>query len=138
MEDTKKLQLEKQANKIRQDIIKLVYSAGSGHPGGSLSITDILTYLYFEELKNLNPKDPKNPNRDRFVLSKGHCAPALYSTLKEKAFFTEKEMEDFRQVSGILQGHPDMKHIPGIDMTTGSLGQGLSAAVRDEYSGKIR
>ena len=118
MNNDKKLFLEKKANKIRKDIINLVYKAGSGHPGGSLSVTDLITYLYFEELRNINPEDPKNPDRDRFILSKGHCAPALYSALKEKNFFDEKNMNDFRQVSGILQGHPDMKNIPGIDMTT--------------------
>ena len=136
MDNTKKLELEKQANKIRQDVIKLVYSAKSGHPGGSLSIADIMTYLYFEELK-VDPKNPKAEERDRFVLSKGHCAPALYACLKEKGFFTEAEMQDFRQVSGILQGHPDMKHIPGVDMTTGSLGQGLSAAVGMGIAAKL-
>jgi len=136
MNNTKKLELEAQANKIRQDIIKLVYNAKSGHPGGSLSIADVMTYLYFEELK-VDPKNPKAEERDRFVLSKGHCAPALYACLKEKGFFTEAEMQDFRQVSGILQGHPDMKHIPGVDMTTGSLGQGLSAAVGMAIAGKL-
>lgn len=136
MNNARKLELEKQANKIRQDIIKLVYSAKSGHPGGSLSITDIMTYLYFEELR-VDPKNPKDANRDRFVLSKGHCAPALYACLKEKGFFSEEEMKDFRQVSGILQGHPDMKHIAGVDMTTGSLGQGLSAAVGMAIAGKL-
>lgn len=138
MEEAKKEDLEKKANKVRQDIIKLVYSANSGHPGGSLSITDIITYLYFEELRKIDTNNPQNPDRDRFVLSKGHCAPALYGCLKEKGFFDESQMKDFRQVSGILQGHPDMKHIPGVDMTTGSLGQGLSAAVRNEYCWKIR
>ena len=117
MEDSKKLFLENPAKKIRQNIIKLVYKANSGHPGGSLSITDILTYLYFEEM-NVDSKNPQNPNRDRFVLSKGHCAPALYSCLMEKGFFSKSNMDSFRQVNGILQGHPDMKHIPGIDMTT--------------------
>lgn len=136
MNNARKLELEKQANKIRQDIIKLVYGAKSGHPGGSLSITDIMTYLYFEELR-VDPKNPKDANRDRFVLSKGHCAPALYACLKEKGFFSEEEMKDFRQVSGILQGHPDMKHIAGVDMTTGSLGQGLSAAVGMAIAGKL-
>ena len=135
MEENKKIQLEKLANKVRQNIIKLVYSANSGHPGGSLSITDILTYLYFEELR-VNINNIKDSDRDRFVLSKGHCAPALYSVLREKGFLKEDDMKDFRQVSGILQGHPDMKHIPGVDMTTGSLGQGLSTAVRNESSWK--
>ncbi len=134
MED--ELSLKKQANKIRKNILKLVYKANSGHPGGSLSITDILTYLYFKEL-NVDPKNPKDENRDRFVLSKGHCAPALYSVLMEKGFFDETNIESFRQVDGILQGHPDMKHIPGVDMTTGSLGQGLSAACGMALSGKL-
>ena len=115
MENSKKLFLEEKANSIRKKIIKLVYKANS--PGGSLSVTDILTYLYFEEM-NVDSQNPQNPNRDRFVLSKGHCAPALYSCLIEKGFFAESNMEDFRQVNGILQGHPDMKHIPGVDMTT--------------------
>ena len=137
MDKLKKLELEKIANRVRQNIIKLVYSAGSGHPGGSLSIADIITYLYFEEMKNIDIKNPKNPDRDRFVLSKGHCAPALYSVLKEKGILTEENMKDFRQVNGILQGHPDMKHIPGIDMTTGSLGQGLSAACGMCIAGKL-
>lgn len=136
--EEKEVNLEKQANIIRQTIVKLVYGASSGHPGGSLSIADIITFLYFKELKNINLKKPKNPDRDRVVLSKGHCAPALYAALKEKGFFDESNMQNFRQVSGILQGHPDMKHIPGIDMTTGSLGQGLSAAVRNEFGWKIR
>lgn len=101
-----------------------------GHPGGSLSIADIMAVLYFSELK-INPDLEKDLNRDRFVLSKGHAAPALYATLKEKGFLTEADMKNFRQVKGILQGHPDMKHIKGVDMTTGSLGQGLSVAVRN-------
>ena len=137
MEVEKKSILEEKAKRIRENIIKLVYSAKSGHPGGSLSIADIVTYLYFEELRNIDPKNPKNPDRDRFVLSKGHCAPALYSALYEKGFFQKEYMNDFRQVSGVLQGHPDMKHIPGIDMTTGSLGQGLSTAVGMCLAGKM-
>ena len=136
MEKNKKEQLELQAKQIRKDIVELVYTANSGHPGGSLSIADIITYLYFEELK-INPNEPNNPDRDRFVLSKGHCAPALYSVLMEKGFVDKAEIKRFRQVDGILQGHPDMKHIPGIDMTTGSLGQGLSASVGMSLAGKI-
>ena len=136
MENSKKLFLEEKANNIRKNIINLVYKAGSGHPGGSLSIADIITYLYFEEL-NIDSKNPQNPVRDRFVLSKGHCAPALYSALMEKEFFAKTNIEDFRQVNGILQGHPDMKHIPGVDMTTGSLGQGLSASVGMAIAGKL-
>ena len=137
MDKIKKTELEKIACKVRQNIIKLVYTASSGHPGGSLSIADIITYLYFEEMQNIDSKNPKNPERDRFVLSKGHCAPALYSVLYEKGFLTEENMKDFRQVGGILQGHPDMKHIPGIDMTTGSLGQGLSVATGMCLAGKL-
>ena len=137
MEVDKRLSLEKQARKIRRDIVKMVYKAGSGHPGGSLSVTDILTYLYFEELKNISSDNPQNPDRDRFILSKGHCAPALYSCLKEKNFFDESNIDYFRQVNGILQGHPDMKNIPGVDMTTGSLGQGLSVACGMALAGKL-
>ena len=137
MEENKKIVLEKRANKIRQNIIKLIYNAKSGHPGGSLSIADIITYLYFEELRNINSKFPRNPDRDRFVLSKGHCAPALYSVLREKNFLEEEDMDNFRQVNGILQGHPDMKNIPGVDMTTGSLGQGLSVSVGMSIAGKL-
>lgn len=136
MKNDKKVYLEKMSNKIRKDIIELVYKASSGHPGGSLSITDILTYLYFEEL-NVTPEEPKNPDRDRLVLSKGHCAPALYSALMEKGFFDKSNIETFRQSNGILQGHPDMKHIPGVDMTTGSLGQGISTAVGMALAGKL-
>lgn len=136
MEEEEKLSLEKQAKKIRQRILKLVYGAQSGHPGGSLSIADIMTYLYFKELK-VDPKNPNDPNRDRLVLSKGHCAPASYAALIEKGFIDESEAEKFRQVDGILQGHPDMKHTPGVDMTTGSLGQGLSAAVGMALAAKM-
>ncbi len=121
---------------IRKEILKLTFEAGSGHPGGSLSIADIMTVLYFREM-NIDSADSKNINRDRFVLSKGHAAPALYATLKERGFLTENEMKDFRQVNGILQGHPDMKHINGIDMTTGSLGQGISTAVGMAIAGKL-
>lgn len=115
------------AKRIRIDIIKEVYSAKSGHPGGALSIADILTVLYFNQM-NINPKDPNNENRDRLVLSKGHASPALYATLAERGFFSADKLESFRKLGSILQGHPDMKHIPGVDMSTGSLGQGLSAA----------
>ena len=121
---------------IRKEILKLTYEASSGHPGGSLSIADIMTILYFKEM-NIDPLNEKNPDRDRFVLSKGHAAPALYATLKERGFLTDNEMKNFRQVKGILQGHPDMKHIKGVDMTTGSLGQGLSTAVGMAISGKL-
>ena len=115
------------ARLIRADIIKEVYSAKSGHPGGALSIVDILTVLYFNQM-NINSKEPKNENRDRFVLSKGHASAALYATLAERGFFSVDELENFRKLGSMLQGHPDMKHIPGVDMTTGSLGQGLSVA----------
>ncbi len=115
------------ANKVRKNAVKAVYSAQSGHPGGSLSIADALTYLYFEVM-NVDPKNPKNPDRDRFVLSKGHTAPALYSVLAQKGFFPESDIETFRKINSYLQGHPDMKGVPGVDMSTGSLGQGVSAA----------
>ena len=129
-------QLQEIAKRIRRGIINQVYKAGSGHPGGSLSIADILTVLYFHEL-NIDEKNPKWENRDRVVLSKGHCAPALYSCLANRGFFDIKELKQFRQLEGILQGHPDMKKIPGVDMTTGSLGQGLSAAVGMAIAGKL-
>ena len=115
------------ANKVRKNALTAVYSASSGHPGGSLSIAEILTLLYFEVM-NVDPKDPKNPDRDRFVLSKGHTAPALYSVLALKEFFPVEDVATFRKTDSYLQGHPDMKHIPGVDMSTGSLGQGVSAA----------
>ncbi len=125
IEDVEKL--KKIARLIRADIIKEVYSAKSGHPGGALSIVDILTVLYFNQM-NISPEDPRNENRDRFVLSKGHASAALYATLAERGFFSVNELENFRKLGSMLQGHPDMKHIPGVDMTTGSLGQGLSVA----------
>ena len=120
-------ELEKKAKEIRKGIIEEVYQAQSGHPGGSLSITDILTVLYFKEM-NIDPKNPNWEDRDRFVLSKGHCSPALYATLANRGFFNIEELKTFRNINSNLQGHPDRKHIPGVDMTTGSLGQGLSAA----------
>jgi transketolase len=126
------LEIYEKAKKIRKTILKLIYEAGSGHPGGSLSIADIMAVLYFSEMR-IDSSSPNDSNRDRFVLSKGHCAPALYAALKERGFLTDDDMKNFRQVGGILQGHPDMKHIPGVDMTTGSLGQGLSAACRNGY-----
>lgn len=131
-----KLALEKQANEIRKDIVTEVYHAKSGHPGGSLSLADTLTYLYFYKM-NINAEDPKNPNRDRFVLSKGHTAPALYACLAEKGFFDKSELLKLRKVGAMLQGHPDMKGTPGIDMSTGSLGQGISTAVGMALGGKI-
>ena len=128
--------LEELANKIRVNTIKEVYNAKSGHPGGSLSIADILAVLYFKEMK-INPKNPKDENRDRLVLSKGHCSPALYATLALKGFFSMDELKNFRSIDSILQGHPDMKKIPGVDMSTGSLGQGLSAANGMAIAGKL-
>ena len=119
--------LEDKARLIRQDILEEVYSAQSGHPGGALSIVEILTVLYFNQM-NIDPKNPKNENRDRLVLSKGHCCPALYGALAERGYFDKAELKNFRKVGSMLQGHPDMKHIPGVDMSAGSLGQGLSAA----------
>ena len=120
-------ELEKIANNIRIGIIEAVHSANSGHPGGSLSCADILTVLYFNQM-NIDESKPKDKCRDRFVLSKGHCAPALYSTLAERGFFDKKLLKTLRKIDSNLQGHPDMNKIPGVDMTTGSLGQGLSAA----------
>ena len=134
IEDIK--ELEQISKKIRKGIIEAVYSNKSGHPGGSLSIADILTVLYFNQM-NINPENPKDENRDRVVLSKGHCAPALYSSLANRGYFDVEELQTFRNINGRLQGHPDMKHIPGVDMTTGSLGQGLSAANGMAIAGKI-
>lgn len=130
------LALKKNANEIRKGIVTAVYSAKSGHPGGSLSAADILTYLYFEEL-NIDPKDPKKADRDRFVLSKGHIAPGLYSTLAHRGYFPVEDLKTLRHVGSYLQGHPDMKHIPGVDMSSGSLGQGISAAVGMALSAKL-
>lgn len=129
-------ELENKAKEIRRGIIEAVYSNKSGHPGGSLSIADIMTVLYFNEM-NINIKNPKDENRDRLVLSKGHCTPALYSTLANKGFFNIEELKSFRNKQSRLQGHPDMKNIPGVDMTTGSLGQGLSAANGMAIAGKL-
>ncbi|MCU6763718.1 Transketolase 2 [uncultured Roseburia sp.] len=131
-----KLELQKTAVEIRKGILTGVHSAKSGHPGGSLSAADIFTYLYFEEM-NVDPANPKAENRDRFVLSKGHVAPGLYSTLANRGYFPVKDMETLRHVGSYLQGHPDMKHIPGVDMSSGSLGQGLSAAVGMALAGKM-
>ena len=127
MTETRKHELSRIAYEIRRGALTAVYSAASGHPGGSLSIAEILAYLYFEEM-NIDPKDPKKADRDRFVLSKGHASPAIYSTLAHRGFFPVEDLTTFRQHDSVLQGHPDMKHIPGIDMTTGSLGLGISAA----------
>lgn len=129
------LELEKMANEIRKDIATAVHSAKSGHPGGSLSSADIFTYLYFEEM-NVDPANPKWEDRDRFVLSKGHVAPGLYSTLAEKGYFPKEDLKTLRHTGSYLQGHPDMKHIPGIDMSSGSLGQGVSVAVGMAAAGK--
>ena len=122
-----KLELMKTANEIRKGIVTALHSAKAGHPGGSLSATEIFTYLYFEEM-NVDPKDPKKADRDRFVLSKGHTAPGLYSTLAQKGFFPKEDLVTLRHTGSYLQGHPDMKHIPGVDMSSGSLGQGMSLA----------
>lgn len=130
------LALKKTANEIRKGIVTAVYNAKSGHPGGSLSAADIMTYLYFEEM-NVDPKDPKKADRDRFVLSKGHIAPALYSTLAHRGYFPVEDLKTLRHVGSYLQGHPDMKHIPGVDMSSGSLGQGISAAVGMALSAKL-
>ena len=119
--------LEAKAREVRKDIIRMTAKAGCGHPGGSLSCTDALVALYFDVM-NVDPKDEKNPDRDRFVLSKGHAAPALYGTLIERGFVAKEEFDHFRQLHGILQGHPDIKKCPGVDASTGSLGQGISIA----------
>lgn len=130
-----KLKLQKTAVEIRKGIISSVHSAKAGHPGGSLSAADIFTYLYFEEM-NIDPANPKDENRDRFVLSKGHTAPGLYAALAHRGYFPVEELQTLRHIGSILQGHPDMKHIPGVDMSSGSLGQGLSAAVGMAAAGK--
>ncbi|MBC5689249.1 transketolase [Mediterraneibacter sp. NSJ-55] len=132
-----KLELMKTANEVRKGIVTAVHSAKAGHPGGSLSAADIFTYLYFEEM-NVDAKDPKNPDRDRFVLSKGHTAPGLYSVLAQKGYFPIEDLKTLRHTGSYLQGHPDMKHIPGVDMTSGSLGQGISAAVGMAVAGKLQ
>ena len=130
------LELQKLANEIRKGIVTAVHSAKSGHPGGSLSAADIFTYLYFEEM-NVDPANPKMENRDRFVLSKGHTAPGLYAALAERGFFPKEDLVTLRHVGSYLQGHPDMKQIPGVDMSSGSLGQGISAAVGMAAAGKL-
>ena len=131
-----KLELQKTANEIRKDIVIAVHSAKSGHPGGSLSAADVFTYLYFKEMK-IDPKNPKDPDRDRFVPSKGHNAPGLYSALAERGYFPKEDLVTLRHLGSYLQGHPDMKHIPGVDMSSGSLGQGISAAVGMALAGKM-
>ncbi len=135
MDKQTKLELEKIALKVRMGIIESIHAAKAGHPGGSLSCADILTYLYFKQMK-IDPKNPKWEERDRFVLSKGHAAPALYAVLAQRGFFDEKELINLRQIGSMLQGHPDLKKIPGVDMSTGSLGQGISAAVGMALSAK--
>jgi transketolase len=131
-----KLELQKTANEVREGIVTAVHSAKAGHPGGSLSAADIFTYLYFEEM-NIDPKDPKKADRDRFVLSKGHTAPGLYSTLAQRGYFPVEDLKTLRHLGSYLQGHPDMKHIPGVDMSSGSLGQGISAAVGMALSARL-
>ncbi|NLM73640.1 MAG: transketolase [Clostridiaceae bacterium] len=131
-----KSQLKRISTQIRKDIITAVSSAGSGHPGGSLSVADILTYLYFKEM-NIDPQHPKNPDRDRLVLSKGHCTPGLYATLANRGFFPVEDLKTFRQADSYLEGHPNMDKVPGVDMSTGSLGQGISAAVGMALAGKV-
>ena len=131
-----KLELQKVANEVRKDIVTAVHAAKAGHPGGSLSAADVFTYLYFEEM-NIDPKDSKKADRDRFVLSKGHTAPGYYSTLAHRGFFPVEDLTTLRKVGSYLQGHPDMKHIPGVDMSSGSLGQGISAAVGMAISAKL-
>lgn len=130
------LKLKRIANEIRKGIVTSVHSAKAGHPGGSLSAVELFTYLYFEEL-NIDPKDPKKADRDRFVLSKGHTAPGLYSTLANRGYFPVEDLPTLRHVGSYLQGHPDMKHIPGVDMSSGSLGQGISAAVGMALAAKM-
>ena len=131
-----KLELQKVANEVRKGIVTSGHAAKAGHPGGSLSAADIFTYLYFEEM-NVDPKDPEKADRDRFVLSKGHTAPGLYSALALKGYFPVEDLETLRHLGSYLQGHPDMKHIPGVDMSSGSLGQGISAAVGMAIAGKM-
>lgn len=131
-----KLELQKTANEIRKGIVTAVHSAKAGHPGGSLSAAELFTYLYFEEM-NIDPERPKKADRDRFVLSKGHTAPGLYSTLANRGYFPVEDLKTLRHLGSYLQGHPDMKHIPGVDMSSGSLGQGISAAVGMALSAKM-
>ena len=130
------LELQKVANEVRKDIVTALHAAKAGHPGGSLSAADLFTYLYFEEM-NIDPKDPKKADRDRFVLSKGHTAPGLYSVLAERGYFPKEDLVTLRHLGSYLQGHPDMKHSPGVDMSSGSLGQGISAAVGMALSAKL-
>ncbi len=137
MDSSKKLELQKAATKVRMSVIEGTYNAKSGHPGGSLSVADIITYLYMCEI-NCDPKNPKAENRDRFVLSKGHTAPALYGVLALKGFFPQEDIKTLRKPDSYLQGHPSMHMTPGVDMSTGSLGQGISAAVGMALGGKLK
>ena len=130
------LELQKKANQLRKHIVTSLHAAKCGHPGGSLSAADVFTYLYFEEM-NIDPKNPKKADRDRFVLSKGHTAPGLYSVLAQRGYFPKEDLVTLRHLGSYLQGHPDMKHIPGVDMSSGSLGQGISAAVGMALSAKL-
>jgi transketolase len=130
------LELQKIANEVRKGIVTSVHAAKAGHPGGSLSAADIYTYLYFEEM-NVDPKDPKNPDRDRFVLSKGHTAPGLYSVMAQKGYFPVEELTTLRKLGSRLQGHPSMQYLPGLDMSSGSLGQGISVACGMALSAKL-
>ena len=130
------LELKKKANEVRRNIVTAVHAARAGHPGGALSSAEIFTYLYFEEM-NIDPSDPHKADRDRFVLSKGHSAPGLYSVLAERGYFPKEDLLTLRHTGSYLQGHPDMKHIPGVDMSSGSLGQGISAAVGMALSARI-
>lgn len=136
MDQIKKRELAITATMIRKSVVEAVTAAASGHPGGSLSISDIMAYLYFQEM-NVDIANPKDPNRDRFVMSKGHCSPGLYATLAEKGFFPKADISGFRQANSYLEGHPNMDKVPGVDMSTGSLGQGISAAVGMALAGKL-
>lgn len=135
-ETMENLQLAKIANEVRKNIVTALHSAGSGHPGGSLSAADMVTYLYYEEM-NVDVNDKKNPDRDRFVLSKGHAAPVLYGVLAEKGYIPKEDLIKLRKTDSYLQGHPDMKHTAGVEMSAGSLGQGVSTAVGMALAGKL-
>ncbi|MCQ2427195.1 MAG: transketolase [Clostridia bacterium] len=137
MNQAKLKKLQKTAKEVRLDILEEVHAAASGHPGGSLSVADILTYLYYEEM-NVDPQNPQMEDRDRLVLSKGHTAPALYAVLAEKGYFPKEELKKLRQIDSFLQGHPDMKHTPGVDMSTGSLGLGVSASCGMALAAKLK
>lgn len=136
MEQSRKRELQKRANLVRQGVIVATYHAKSGHPGGSLSVSDVLTYLYYVQM-NVDPANPKWEDRDRLVLSKGHCCPALYSVLAQKGYFDRAQLQKLRHVGAMLQGHPDMKTVPGVDMSSGSLGQGISAACGMAMAAKL-